>query len=210
MTSIKHEWRKKEKHFYVPKSEPEIVIIPKFNFIIAEGEGSPYTDHFANCITALYAMSYAIKMTLKKNEVKPDGYVDYTVYPLEGIYDLNEEAKKNFTGKINKDDFVYQLMIRQPDFVDARYYFKILEATKKKKPEIPLEALRFEKITEGDCVQMLHIGSFDSEPQSFDEMEEFARLKNRGRTSKIHREIYLNDFRKVSPDKLKTVLRFSI
>ncbi len=210
MTNSKHEWRKKEKQFYLPKTKPEIIDIPTFNFVTIEGEGNPNSESFAKLISALYSISYGIKMTLKKEETAPEGYCDYTVYPLEGVYDINDEAKKNFTGKINKDDLVYKIMIRQPDFVDKDYFDKIVEMKKQKNEDVPINAVRFEQITEGPCIQMLHIGSFDDEPASFEKMEAFAKAENRIRSSKIHREIYLNDFRKVTPDKLKTVLRFNI
>jgi len=77
-------------------------------------------------------------MTLKKGE-QPDGYIDYTVYPLEGVWDLNEEGRKNYNGKINKDDLVFKLMIRQPDFVDKNFFKKMLEFAKQKKPNVFLE-----------------------------------------------------------------------
>jgi hypothetical protein len=207
---MKHEWRKKEKSIYLPKNKPELVDIPEYKFISIEGEGNPNSDFFAECIAVLYPISYAIKMTPKKQEIKPKGYYDYTVYPLEGVWDINEEAKKAFKGTINKDDLVFKLMIRQPDFLDDKYFNEMLELTKVKKPHKLLENLKFEKIPEGKCVQMMHLGSYDTEPESFKIMEEFAEKENLIRISKIHREIYLSDFRKVATEKLKTVLRFRI
>ncbi|MCB0704456.1 MAG: GyrI-like domain-containing protein [Saprospiraceae bacterium] len=206
---MKYEWRKKEKAFYLPKNKPEIINIPEFKFITIEGAGNPNSDFFSEYIGVLYTLSYAIKMTLKKG-TQADDYVDYTVYPLEGVWDLKEEAKKNFTGKINKDDLVFKLMIRQPDFVEASFFQQMLELTRKKKPNDLLEQVKFEKITDGNCLQMLHIGSYDDEPESFEKMEAFAESQNLLRTSKVHREIYLSDFRKVAPEKLKTVLRFKV
>ena len=146
-------------------------------------------------------------MTLKK-EATFESYQDYTVYPLEGVWDINEAAKQNFEGKINKDDLVFKLMIRQPNFVDKAFFDKMLELTKKKKPHELLEKVKFEKITDGKCIQMMHIGSYDDEPASFEIMETFAEEENLTRLSKVHREIYLSDFRKVPAEKLKTVLRF--
>lgn len=204
----KHEWRKKEKTFYLPKNKPEVIDIPEFNFLTIEGEGSPANESFAEHISALYSVSYPIKMTLKKAESQPEGYSDYTVYPLEGIWSLNEEAIKNYDGTLNKDDFVFKLMIRQPDFVSKEFAEQMIELTKKKKPNPFLEKVKFEKITDGLCIQMLHLGSYDDEPASFKIMEEFAEKENLSRLSKNHREIYLSDFRKVAPEKLKTVLRF--
>ncbi len=207
--TIKHEWKKNEKQFYLPKSKPELVNIPKFKFFTIEGNGNPNDDFFVEFIGVLYALSYSIKMSPKKG-IEPKGYYDYTVYPLEGVWDLNDEARKSFNGTINKDDLVFKLMIRQPDFVDHNFAFQIIEQTKKKKSNALLEQVRFEEIIEGTCIQMLHSGSYDNEPESFKRMEEFAEQKHYIRSSKTHREIYLSDARKVAPDRLKTVLRFNV
>ena len=206
---MKHEWKKNEKQFYLPKNRPELISIPQFKFFTIEGNGNPNDDFFAEYIGVLYSLSYGIKMSQKKG-TEPKGYFDYTVYPLEGVWDLNEEAKKSFNGTINKNDLVFKLMIRQPNFVESNFAYQILEETKKKKPHYLLEKVRFEEIMEGDCIQMLHLGSYNDEQESFMQMERFAEQENLRRISKTHREIYLNDARKVSPDKLKTILRFSI
>ncbi len=206
---MKYEWRKKEKSSYLPKNEPEIINIPAYQFLTIKGQGNPNSNSFSEYISVLYAVSYAIKMNLKKGPA-PKGYVDYTVYPLEGVWDINEEAKKTFDGTINKNDFVFTLMIRQPDFVDAAFVQKMIELTKVKKPHPLLEQVKFEKIAEGNCIQMMHLGSYDNEPKSFAIMEAFAKENNLSRTSKVHREIYVSDFRKVAPEKLKTVLRFKV
>ena len=210
MTTPKHEWRKKEKDFYLPKTKPIKIDVPAVKYLTIKGKGSPTSDHFAECISALYSVSYAIKMTPKKGEIVPDGYFDYTVYPLEGEWDLNDEAKKKITGQINKDDFVYKLMIRQPDFVDDSFFSQMVELTNRKKPQELLNSLQLETITDGLCIQMMHIGSYDNEPTSFKMMEKYCNDLGLHRRSKAHREIYLNDFRKVAAYKLKTVLRFKI
>lgn len=140
----------------------------------------------------------------------PNGYFDYTVYPLEGVWDIKEEARKRFDGRINKDDLVFTLMIRQPDFVDNDFAFRILNETKKGKPHELLGKVKFEEITEGDCIQMLHLGSYDHEPESFSLMEAFADQLHVKRKSKVHKEIYLTDARNTEPGKLKTVLRFKV
>ena len=206
---MKHEWRKKEKGIYLSKSKPEIIDVPKFKFLTIEGEGNPNSDHFTECIVALYSLSYGIKMCPKKG-IEPDGYFDYTVYPLEGVWDINEEAKKVFAGTINKDDLVFKLMIRQPDFVNADLVERIRAMTKEKKSQDLLDNVKFEDIKEGKCVQMLHLGSYDNEPATFKIMEDFAVESGIKRLSKVHREIYLSDARKVVPEKLKTVLRFQV
>jgi hypothetical protein len=198
---MKHEWRKEEKHIYLPKHKPQIVEIPEYKFLTISGEGNPNDEHFGDYISVLYSVSYGIKMGLKKDQ-KPEGYQDYTVYPLEGIWDLNEEAKRNYQGELNKDDLIFKLMIRQPDFVEQKYVNEVIERTKGKKPHPLLNQLRFEKVEDGRCIQMLHLGSYDDEPASFNRMEEFAEREGLTRISKSHREIYLSDFRKVPAEKL--------
>lgn len=208
---MKHEWRKKEKQLYIPKVKPELITIPEFNFLTISGKGNPNNPEFADYIGALYPICYGIKMGLKKNPVL-ENYYDYTVYPLEGVWDISDEAKKNYTEntKLNKDDLVFTLMIRQPNFVTKEYVLETIEKVKLKKPNPLFDQLKFEKVTEGNCVQMLHIGSYDNEPASFKIMEEFTKNQGLERVSKVHREIYLSDFRKVSAEKLKTVLRFNV
>ena len=206
---MKHEWRKHEKAVYLPGTTPQIIDVPTFNFLTIKGAGNPNTPAFANYIQALYATSYAIKMTLKKSgaDAQP---ADYTVYPLEGVWDVSDAAKKRQAKELNKDDLVFTLMIRQPDFVSPGYAAARIADTIAKKSLPLLDKVKFETLTEGKCVQMMHIGSFDTEPESFVKMEDFATSRGLTRVSKIHREIYISDFRKVVPEKLKTVLRFQV
>jgi hypothetical protein len=204
---MKHDYKKNEKSCYLPGTSPESVIIPPFGFFSIKGSGNPNDSFFAEYIGVLYSLSYAVKMSPKSGLI-PAGYFDYTVYPLEGIWDLNEEAKADYKEKFDKEDLVFNLMIRQPDFVSPDFALEILERTKRKKPHILLEQVRFEIITDGPCIQMLHIGRYEDEPESFKNMEQFATDHNLVRKSMVHREIYLSDARKVAPDKLRTVLRF--
>jgi hypothetical protein len=145
-----------------------------------------------------------------KQGIIPNGYFEYTVYPLEGIWDITEDAKKHFDGKIDKDELVFHLMMRQPDFVTASFAKTVLEKTKKKKPHHLLDKVEFTIIEDGPCVQILHKGSYDNEPESFRRMEEFAEEQGLQRLAHLHREIYLSDARKVAPEKLKTILRFQV
>jgi hypothetical protein len=206
---MKHEWRKAEKQFYAPQTKPEKVVVPAFRFFTIRGKGNPNSPEFGDYIQALYAVSYAVRMSPKR-DAAPPGYFEYTVYPLEGVWDITEEARENFSGTINKDDLVFTLMIRQPDFVEPEFAEQMLQFAKEKKKLPLLEQVQFEQIKEGPCIQMLHLGSYDDEPATFAQMEAFATENGWGRKSKIHREIYLTDARKVAPEKLKTVLRFQL
>ncbi len=207
---VKHEWRKHEKSIYLPKNKPEVIDVPTFNFITISGRGNPNSAEFSERVGALYSVAYSLKMGLKKSEPKPEGYYDFTVYPLEGVWDITDKAKETFDGVINKDDLVYTLMIRQPDFIDKALFEIAKKQVNNAKPSEYLSSISFERTTEGRCVQMLHLGPFEDEPVSFALMEEFAKSKGLTRLSKVHREIYLSDARRVSPEKYKTVLRFNV
>jgi hypothetical protein len=206
---MKHDWKKNEKGFYLPKTKPELISIPPFKFFSIAGEGDPNDKSFGDFIGVLYSLSYAVKMSPKKG-LAPKDYFEYTVYPLEGVWDLNEEAKKQKSAVLDKSKLVFNLMIRQPDFVAKEYALETIERVKKSKPHHLLGNVKFEIIEDGSCIQMMHTGSYDNEPASFRQMEEFCSRNNLTRSSHMHREIYLSDFRKVSRDKLRTVLRFVI
>lgn len=206
---MKHEWKKNEKGTYLPGPQPALIDIPAYRFFMIRGEGDPNDPSFGAYVEALYAASYGIKMT-PKSGITPAGYFDYTVYPLEGVWDLSEEGRQQYKGTIRKADLVFTLMIRQPDFVTPEFAAEILDRVRKKKKNALLEQVTFGVFTEGLCVQMLHKGSYDSEPESFKKMEIFCEKQKLVRAVKTHREIYLSDARKVGPDQLKTILRIQV
>lgn len=204
---MKHEWRKHEKEFYMPKEKPVLVEIPKFKFFTIKGQGNPNSEEFSEAIGVLYSLAYAIRM-MPKNGCMPEGYFEYTVYPLEGFWDLTEEGRKQEV--LNKEELVYTIMIRQPDFVTEELAMKAMEILKKKKPHPLLEKVKFETISDGLCVQMLHIGPYDDEPRTFEIMQKYCNENKLLLKTKVHREIYLSDFRKIEATKLKTVLRYMV
>lgn len=203
----KFEWKKHSKELYLPKQKPAIIEVPEMKFFTIEGKGNPNSEPFKKNIETLYSLSYAVKMMSKKG-MTPEGYFDYTVFPLEGYWDLDEKGRK--LDYLNKDHLVYKLMIRQPDFVTEDVFHYALDNVNGKKKAIDLEGVRFESITEGLCVQALHIGSYEGEPETFELMEQFCSQNNLKRAEKTHKEIYLSDARKTAPEKLKTVLRFKV
>jgi hypothetical protein len=201
----KLEYKKEFKELYLPQSIPTIIDVPSMSFAIIDGEGDPNNEEFALATAALYSFSYAVKMSYKSKEI-PKGFYDYTVFPLEGIWDLVDKNKSN----TDKSNFAYSIMIRQPDFLTNELFDRFVTETKKKKPNAYLDKIRYETITEGLCCQMLHVGSYDNEPASFARMSQFCKNNRYERISLKHREIYLSDPRKTEVDKLKTVLRFSV
>lgn len=205
---MKHEWKKVEKQIYLPKQTPEILSIPKYKYFTIKGKGNPNGEDFSNRIGALYPLAYAVKMMPKKG-ITPEGYFDYTIYPLEGVWDLSEKGKVSKT--FEKDELVYTIMIRQPDFVTSEIFDIALKTVLAKKEANPLiSEVALEEIEDKECVQMLHIGTFDSEPETFEKMKEFCKANKLLRNDLRHREIYISDFRKTAPEKLKTVLRYFV
>jgi len=201
---MKIDYKKDYKELYLPKGI-SIISIPKMKFIVIEGEGDPNNNkEFQDMMSALYSFSYTVKMSYKKN--KPEGYYDYTVFPLEGVWDLIDKTKPS-TDKCN---FKFRIMIRQPEFLNEELYNKFLLEVKNKKPNKYLDKIMYEETEEGLCCQTIHIGSYDDEPKTFGEMEEHCKANGYERISKIHREIYLSDPRKTANYKLKTLLRFKV
>jgi len=201
----KIDYKKDFKTLYMPKTAPEIVDVPSMPFFTLSGSGDPNREAFAEETAALYSLSYAVKMSYKSDNV-PAGYYEYTVFPLEGVWDLLDRSKP----ATDKSNLKYKIMIRQPDFLTEPMFERFLEQTKKKKPNPFLGQVRFERISDGLSCQMMHLGSFDDEPQSFARMETYCEEQGFIPTSLLHREIYLSDPRRVEPAKMKTVLRFPV
>ena len=203
---MKYEWRKQDKAIYLPKNKPETITLPSFNYFSLSGKGNPNHDSFAEAVGVLYSLSYGVKMMPKSGFV-PEGYYEYSIFPLEGVWDLSEEGRKKTA--LDKDELLYTIMIRQPDFVTAQLADEVIQNVKRKKPHPLLEKASFSTLEEGLCIQMMHLGHFDEEPQSFARMEQYGSDQGLRRASHIHKEIYLTDVRRTEPDKLKTVLRFA-
>jgi hypothetical protein len=203
--SKKVDYKKDFKHLYMPKTVPEIVDVPRMPFFMVSGSGDPNGGEFTKATEALYSMSYAVRMSYKGEHV-PAGYYEYTVFPLEGIWDLVDRSKP----ATDKNNLKYTIMIRQPDFLTEDMVKRFKEQTMRKKQNPFLEKVRFEHAEDGLSCQMMHMGSFDDEPESFVRMEAFCTERGFIRSSKIHREIYLSDPRKTESSKLRTVLRFPV
>ncbi|AOT71551.1 GyrI-like domain-containing protein [Geosporobacter ferrireducens] len=203
----KVDYKKTYKEFYLPPQKPVMTNIPEMKFFMIDGKGDPNGEAFGEVVQALYSLAYGVKM-MPKSGVTPGGYYEYTVFPLEGVWNMDSGAK-DFS-LLDKDKFIYTVMIRQPEFVTDQLAIEMIEKTKKKKPNPVLDNVCFGSIEEALCVQMMHVGSYDEEPVSFAKMEEFCIENGYKRIGHAHREIYLSDPRKTEVSKLKTVLRFRV
>ena len=204
------DYKKEYKEFYMPKDKPAIVTVPKMNFIAVRGSGDPNDEggDYKQAIGLLYAIAFTIKMS-KKGSRQIEGYFDYVVPPLEGFWWQNGVNGIDYS---RKADFKWISVIRLPDFVTkADFEWAISEATAKKKQDF--SKVEFFTYDEGLCVQCMHIGAYDDEPATVEAMHRF--MEKQGYVlditdKRLHHEIYLSDARKVSPEKLKTVIRHPI
>ena len=207
----KFDFKKEYKDLYMPKTEPSIVTVPEMKFIAVRGSGDPNTSpEYKQAMEILYGLSFTIKMS-KMSGSQPDGYFEYVVPPLEGFWSVNDGI---FDGLniTDKSKFHWISVIRQPDFVTESVFEQArAEAEKKKKND--MSKAEFITVSEGLCVQSMHIGSYDSEPSTILKMREYAEKNGYSEDlsdTRLHHEIYLSDPRRCAPERLKTVIRHPI
>lgn len=213
---MKLEWRKHEKEIYNIKKVPILLDVCTQNFIMIDGKGNPNDEEFSEKVSALFSLAYAIKMDYKKShqvkDLDTDEITDYVVYPLEGIWKVSQDNSTNNTccNEFDKNNLEYTIMIRQPDFITENDFKSSVDKVAKKKPNIFYKDIYFDSMTDGNSVNILHVGSYDEEFSSFEKMDLFC--KENGLTKKYdwHREIYLNNSNRTEESKLKTILRYCI
>ncbi len=199
------DYKKQWKEFYQPSAkQPVILTLPVMNYLMIDGSGNPNTTPlFQDAIATLYPLSYALRF-----EIKRTTGISYTVLPLEGLYWGTPQNQMVFSDE-DKGKWSWTLMICQPDLVTKDLFeAQKIEVKKKKSPPL-IDQVRFESLEENTVVQMMHIGPFDEEAKTVEKMNHFAFDQGYQLSGK-HHEIYMNDFRKTAPEKLKTVLRHPI
>lgn len=204
------DFKKEYKEFYMPKNKPEIVNVPTANYIAVRGKGNPNTPdgEYQQAISVLYAVAYTLKMSYK-TDYKIEGFFEYVVPPLEGFWWQENVSGVDYG---NKDSFNWISVIRLPDFITKTdFEWAVENASKKKK--LDCSKAEFITIDEGLCVQIMHIGPFDNEPETVAIMDAFLEengYENDINEKRLHHEIYMSDARKVAPEKWKTVIRHPI
>lgn len=205
------DFKKEYKEFYMPKNQPEIVNVPKANYIAVRGTGDPNQEGgtYQEAIGILYAVAYTLKMS-HKTDYRMEGFFEYVVPPLEGFW--WQEQAGGETVYADKSKFHWISVIRLPDFVTQKDFDWAVETAAKKK-KLDCSRAEFLTIEEGLCVQIMHLGSFEEEPATVARMDAF--LAENGYANDLdgdrrHHEIYLSDARKVAPEKWKTVIRHPI
>ena len=204
------DFKKEYKEFYLPKNKPQIVNVPKANYIAIRGQGNPNEEGgaYQRAISVLYAVAYTLKMSYK-TDYKIAGFFEYVVPPLEGFWWQDGICGVDYS---KKDEFNWISIIRLPDFI-TRENFDWAVKTASEKKKIDCSKAEFLTIEEGLCVQIMHIGSFDDEPATVTLMDEYLEENGYEKdfsNTRLHHEIYLSDPRKSTPDKQKTVIRHPV
>ena len=204
------DFKKEYKEFYMPKNKPQIVEVPSMNYIAVRGQGDPNKENgeYQRAIGVLYAVAYTLKMSYKTDH-KIEGFFEYVVPPLEGFWWQDKIVGVDYT---DKDNFQWLSVIRLPDFVTEQdFAWAVATASQKKK--LDCSTAQFVTIAEGLCVQIMHHGSFDLEPETIAIMDDYLQAhgyENDFNGRRKHHEIYMSDARKVAPEKWRTVIRHPI
>ena len=204
------DFKKEYRELYMPKSKPQLVEVPPMNYIAVRGTGDPNEDGgaYQQAISVLYAVAYTLKMSYK-TEHKIEGFFEYVVPPLEGFWWQDNVDGIDYA---DKAAFNWISVIRLPEFITKKDFEWAVETASEKK-KLDCSSAEFLTVDEGLCVQIMHIGAFDDEPQTVALMDEYIAqngYENDITESRLHHEIYLSDARKVAPEKWKTVIRHPI
>lgn len=204
------DYKKEYKEFYLPKTVPTVVDVPSMNYIAISGSGNPNEadGEYQRALGILYPVAYTLKMSYK-TDYRMDGFFEYVVPPLESLWWIDKDGSNDFT---DKSAFKWIAMIRLPDFVKSKDVEWAKDEVRRKKGT-DCSSLDFLTIKEGLCVQIMHIGPYDAEPESLAVVDRFIESNGYVKditASRRHHEIYLSDPRKCLPDKIKTVLRVPV
>ena len=206
---VKLDLRKELKPFYTPSTKKvEVVDVPRFQFVMIDGKIEPglgpgSSPSFQEAMQAMYGAAYTLKFMSKLRKEDP---IDYPVMAMEGLWWVEEGEYR----VDRKDNWAYTVMILQPDHITPDMFNEALRQLRQKKGDQPIfSQLRLETFQEGACIQIMHIGPYDTEPVTIEKMDAFAR-ENGYKLHGKHHEIYMGNPLKAKPEKLKTVLRHPI
>jgi len=188
---------KEDKIYYTARTNPQIVEFSEIPFLAIEGKGEPAGKTFAEAVQALYPLAFGVKNLCKKDNK------DFAVTKLEGLWWVKSDKPAL---EIPREEWYWKLLIRLPDFVNSEIVEKAKQEVMKKKGIDEIKEIKFEKITEGKCIQVLHVGPYTTEPETIAKIRKMMEENNLTQNGP-HHEIYLSDPRKTPPQKMKTILR---
>lgn len=191
---------KEYKSYYNAGKNPEIVEFDEANYLTIEGIGEPAGKMFVSKVEALYPLAYGIKKICKEQDK------DFGVPKLEGLWWVEGDTPAL---EIPRSEWRWKLLIRMPEFITKELMFTVQPVVAKKKKNELVQKIALEKMTEGKCVQIMHIGPYSTEHKTINELMAFIDA-NRISVNGKHHEIYLSDPRKNKPDKMKTIIRYPV
>ncbi|MBS3942154.1 MAG: GyrI-like domain-containing protein [Actinobacteria bacterium] len=199
--TTKVDFKKTLDAYTAPKGRFEIVEVPDLQYLMIDGHGDPNTaPAFGEAVETLYPVAYKLKFASKRELDR-----DYVVPPLEGLWSADDMDA--FTVAREKSRWDWTLLLMVPDWIDHDRFDAVVAQVAEKDPPARLHDVRLETLSEGRCVQTMHVGSYDDEGEVLARMHDEFIPANGLRPTGIHHEIYLSDFRKVAPDKRRTILR---
>jgi hypothetical protein len=203
----KIDFKKKYRELYSASGKKvSEIVVPVLSYLMINGKGNPETsEDYAKALEAIYAVAYNLKFMLRFNkEIQPENYYDFTVGPMECLWSMDaEEFDPN-----NPDEWKWNILIVQPDYVNDGLFKKAVAEALKKKNLPTVSRLKLGRIHEGKALQMMHIGPYKKVGDTYTILKNALTLKTKKVSSTSH-EIYLSDPRKTAPEKLKTILRIS-
>lgn len=226
------DFKKEYRDLYLPRALPALIDVPAMSFVAVAGAGNPNDENgsYAEAVGLLYAFSFTVKMS-KMGDWQPEGYFDYMVPPLEGLWWL-DGWKFEGAGITDKSAFQWISLIRQPDFVTPTVFEWAREQVARKKPELNVDRAHLVRFAEGPCAQVLHKGPYDDEPATIEALDAFIAASGRANdiaepssadamlaaldadgavpALRLHHELYLGDPRRTKPENLKTVIRHPV
>lgn len=205
-----YDYKKEYKEFYLPPKKPGLIEIPEMNYIAVRGKGNPNEPEgeYKAAMQLLYGIAFTIKMSYKGGK-EIEGYFSYVVPPLEGLWWQQDVEGIDYA---HKESFEWISMIRLPEFATKEVFdWAIREASEKKKSDF--SKVEFFTYREGLCVQCMHIGSYDAEPETIARMDVYTEeqgYKPDFSGTRFHHEIYLSDPRRTKEERLRTVIRHPV
>ena len=201
------DYKKEYKEFYLPPQKPGLIMVPEMQYVAVRGRGNPNEPEgdYKKAMGTLYSIAFTIKMSYKGSH-KIEGYFSYVVPPLEGLWQQEGMEGIDYT---RKNELEWFSMIRLPEFVTPDEFTWAKREVEQKKG-IDVSKAEYFRYEEGLCVQCMHIGSYDEEPETIRKMEEYvkeAEYRVDLSEGRKHHEIYLSDPRRTAPERLKTVIR---
>lgn len=206
----KRDYKKEYRDLYQPGKRPSLVDVPPIPMFLVDGAGDPSGAAYQAAMSALYTVTFTLKMS-RLGPWQPEGYFDYVLPPLEGFW-WTEEGRHDLLS-VPRSTWRWTSALRAPEYATPQVLRWALEECARKKPGVDLSGVRLETVTEGLCVQCLHVGPYDAETAAMERMMTFAGeqgLRPSDDPARRHHEIYLGDPRRVPPEKWRTILRLPV